>query len=70
MCIREVCEAALEEKCVLDISRAAKISDDVATTHLRYMEALRQVFSKAAEDDTPTEVSIWTRYIFIFLFLF
>ncbi|XP_044502995.1 E3 ubiquitin-protein ligase CHIP-like isoform X2 [Mangifera indica] len=54
--LKEVCEAALEEKCVLDISRAAKISDDVATTHLRYMEALRQVFSKAAEDDTPTEV--------------
>lgn len=57
-CFREACEAALEEKHVLDISRKDEFSDEAASTHLKQMEALRQVFRKAAEDDTPVEVSI------------
>ncbi|KAJ0112287.1 hypothetical protein Patl1_01508 [Pistacia atlantica] len=54
--LKEACEAALEEKYVLDISRAEESSDEATTNHLRHMEALREVFSKAAEADTPNEV--------------
>lgn len=57
-CFREACEAALEEKHVLDISRKEGFLDEASSTHLKQMEALRQVFRKAAEDDTPAEVSI------------
>lgn len=70
VCIREACEAALEEKYVLDISRSEELSDEATTTHLTHMEALSEVFSKAAEADMPTEVSIWISSIYIFLFLF
>ncbi|KAK9191046.1 hypothetical protein WN943_019657 [Citrus x changshan-huyou] len=54
--LKEACEAALEEKHVLDISRKEGFLDEASSTHLKQMEALRQVFRKAAEDDTPAEV--------------
>ncbi|XP_044494735.1 E3 ubiquitin-protein ligase CHIP [Mangifera indica] len=54
--LKEACEAALEEKYALDISTAEEPSDEVTITHSRNMEVLRQVFNRAAEADTPTEV--------------
>ncbi|KAJ4728419.1 E3 ubiquitin-protein ligase CHIP [Melia azedarach] len=54
--LKEACEAALEEKHVLDISRTEEFSDEATCTHFRQIEALRQVFQRVAEADTPTEV--------------
>lgn len=58
VCIREACETALQEKHALDISRAEGFLDELNTSHLKQMENLKQVFMKAAEGDTRTEVTV------------
>lgn len=67
VCLREACEAALEEKHVLDISRTEEFSDEATCTHFRQIEALRQVFQRVAEADTPTEVRVVGFVLFILL---
>ncbi|XP_061370929.1 E3 ubiquitin-protein ligase CHIP [Gastrolobium bilobum] len=54
--LKETCESALKEKHFLDSSQMEGFVDDATTYHLEQLEALERVFSKAAEDDTPTEV--------------
>ncbi|GLT64839.1 hypothetical protein SLA2020_373060 [Shorea laevis] len=54
--LKEACEIALKEKHVFDISEAEGFLDEVSASHLNQLEALGQVFRKAAEADTPSEV--------------
>lgn len=58
MCLRESYELALKEKHALDSSRKEGHVDENSKSLLKQLEAVREVFVKAAEDDTPTEVSI------------
>lgn len=58
MRLREACEAALKEKHFLDASQMEGFVDENAKSNQKQLEALGRVFNKAAEDDTPTEVSI------------
>ncbi|KAF5741302.1 E3 ubiquitin-protein ligase CHIP [Tripterygium wilfordii] len=53
--LKEACESALTERNFLD-NLAEEFGDEVAAEHLKQFEALEQVFQKAAEDDTPSDV--------------
>lgn len=64
---REACEAALKEKLSLDFSKMEGFIDEHAKCCQDQLETLGQVFSKAAEDDTPTEVLIILLILFSFL---
>ncbi|KAL2488301.1 E3 ubiquitin-protein ligase [Forsythia ovata] len=54
--LKETCEAALKEKHFLDTSETEGFVDENAKSNLEQLEALSEVFNKAAEDDIPTEV--------------
>lgn len=57
--LKEACEEALKEKHFLDNSETEGFLDDPivsVVSHLQQLELLGQVFQKAAEDDTPSEV--------------
>ncbi|KAJ6956518.1 E3 ubiquitin-protein ligase CHIP [Populus alba x Populus x berolinensis] len=57
--LKEACEEALKEKHFLDNSETEGFLDDPIVSivsHLQQLELLGQVFQKAAEDDTPSEV--------------
>lgn len=57
--LKEACEEALKEKRFLDDSETEGFLDDPivsVVSHLQQLELLGQVFQKAAEDDTPSEV--------------
>lgn len=43
---------------MLDSSQIEGLVDENSTSLLKQLEAVGKVFMKAAEDDTPTEVSI------------
>ena len=53
--LKEACESALKEKQFLDAPLEG-FSDEAANSNLEILEALEQLFSKAAEADIPTEV--------------
>lgn len=55
---REACEAALIDKCNRDVSEKEGFVDETHRSTIDQLNALNLVFKKAAEDDTPTEVSI------------
>ncbi|XP_021633314.1 E3 ubiquitin-protein ligase CHIP isoform X2 [Manihot esculenta] len=54
--LKEACENALEEKHFLDSCQTEGFLDEMNVPHLKQFEDLGQVFKRAAEDDTPTEV--------------
>lgn len=57
--LKEACEEALKEKHFLDNSETEGFLDDPIVSivsHLQQLELLGQVFQKAAEDGTPSEV--------------
>ncbi|XP_011024585.1 PREDICTED: E3 ubiquitin-protein ligase CHIP [Populus euphratica] len=57
--LKEACEGALKEKHFLYNSETEGFLDDPivsVVSHLQQLELLGQVFQKAAEDDTPSEV--------------
>lgn len=56
VCVRETCEAALNQQRALDMSRTEESSDEAYTAHTERLKALERVFKKAAEEDKPTEV--------------
>lgn len=56
--LREACETALKEKHLQDISQTEGFIDESILSSSKQLEALGQVFKKAAEADTPTEVSL------------
>lgn len=56
VCVRETCEAALNQQCALDMSRTEESSDEAYIAHTERLKALERVFEKAAEEDKPTEV--------------
>lgn len=68
---RQACEAALKEKHNLDAPETEGFVDETAISISDQLKALNLVFEKAAEDDSPTEVSIdalvWTYMTTIFL---
>ncbi|KAF5187765.1 Amino acid permease [Thalictrum thalictroides] len=51
----EACEKPLKIQYAVDTSQSG-ITDLTSNSHKEQLEILQQVFSKAAEDDTPTEV--------------
>lgn len=69
VCLRKVCEAALEEKHVMDISQVEGFVDESDISHLEQLEALRTLFKEAEEADMPTEVSTLVP-LFIYLFIY
>ncbi|XP_009587824.1 E3 ubiquitin-protein ligase CHIP [Nicotiana tabacum] len=54
--LKESCELALKEKHMLDSSQMEGLVDENSMSLLKQLEAVDEVFMKAAEDDTPTEV--------------
>ncbi|XP_057507341.1 E3 ubiquitin-protein ligase CHIP-like isoform X2 [Actinidia eriantha] len=54
--LKEACESALEEKHFLDTTQTEGVSDEATEANAAQLELLGQVFAKAAEDDTPSEV--------------
>ncbi|MCD7452276.1 hypothetical protein HAX54_016108 [Datura stramonium] len=54
--LKESCESALKEKHVLDSSRTEGLKVENSTSLLKQLEAVGEIFMKAAADDTPTEV--------------
>ncbi|XP_058196639.1 E3 ubiquitin-protein ligase CHIP isoform X1 [Rhododendron vialii] len=54
--LKEACESALKEKLSLDSSQIEGFLDDTIDSNSAQLEALGQVFEKAAEADLPTEV--------------
>ncbi|KAJ6389988.1 hypothetical protein OIU77_024254 [Salix suchowensis] len=59
--LKEACEGALREKHFLDGSETEGFLDDPivsVVSHLKKLDLLGEVFRKAAEDDTPSEVSL------------
>ncbi|KAF9688436.1 hypothetical protein SADUNF_Sadunf02G0197000 [Salix dunnii] len=57
--LKEACERALREKHFLDDSETEGFLDDPivsVVSHLKKLDLLGEVFRKAAEDDTPSEV--------------
>ncbi|KAJ8618753.1 hypothetical protein MRB53_014939 [Persea americana] len=54
--LREVCENAIIEKHLCKISQMGDGSDEAASPYMEELESLEEVFMKAAEADTPTEV--------------
>ncbi|KAI8574196.1 hypothetical protein RHMOL_Rhmol01G0336300 [Rhododendron molle] len=59
--LKEACEFALEEKLFLDTCPMEGFSDEATIAHSAQLELLRKVFTKAAEDDTTTEVPDYLR---------
>ncbi|PIA46998.1 hypothetical protein AQUCO_01400013v1 [Aquilegia coerulea] len=55
-CLKEACEKALEIQYVIDTPQSG-ITELTSDSYKEQLKTLQQVFSKAAEDDTPTEVS-------------
>lgn len=64
---RDACETALKEKHERDLSQMEGFVDDSNSAYSKQLEALGQVFRKASEEDTPTDVR---RHFFIFIFSF
>ncbi|XP_060176679.1 E3 ubiquitin-protein ligase CHIP-like [Lycium barbarum] len=54
--LKESCELALKEKHVRDSSQTEGLKDESSTSLSKQLEAVGEVFMKAAEDDTPSEV--------------
>lgn len=54
--LKEACETALKEKHFLDACQMEGFVDDAANANLKQLEALEQVFWKAAEADVQSEV--------------
>ncbi|XP_030532787.2 E3 ubiquitin-protein ligase CHIP isoform X1 [Rhodamnia argentea] len=54
--LKEACEMALKGKFVSDASKTEGFLDELAKSHLEQVNAVGQVFQKAAEADTPAEV--------------
>ncbi|KAL3517858.1 hypothetical protein ACH5RR_020447 [Cinchona calisaya] len=54
--LKEICEAALKEKQLLDSSHTKGFLDENTKSNAEQLEALSKVFQKAAENDIPTEV--------------
>lgn len=54
--LKEACENALKEKHFLDNSETEGFWDETVASNLKQLEDLGEVFKKAAEYDTPTEV--------------
>lgn len=54
--LKESCESALKETHMLDSSQTEGLKDENSTALLKQLEALGEVFMKAAADDIPTEV--------------
>ena len=54
---RESCEAALKEKHSRDASKKEDDTDEATDSISEQLAALKLVFSKAAEDDVPIDVS-------------
>ncbi|PIN14004.1 Chaperone-dependent E3 ubiquitin protein ligase (contains TPR repeats) [Handroanthus impetiginosus] len=54
--LKEACEEALKEKHLLDASQTEGFVDEEAKSNADQLEALGRVFSKAAEDDTPSDI--------------
>ncbi|CAN8269558.1 unnamed protein product [Cochlearia groenlandica] len=54
--LKDTCEAALNQKRALDMSWAEESSQESYSSHTERLKALEQVFTKAAEDDKPSEV--------------
>ncbi|KAE8662374.1 E3 ubiquitin-protein ligase CHIP [Hibiscus syriacus] len=54
--LMEACETDLREKHFLDDSQPEGFLDKASISHMEQLEALRQVFRKAAEADIPDEV--------------
>lgn len=61
--LREACESALKEQHSLTIAQTEGFVDEAIDSNSSQLEALGQVFSKAAETDLPSEVGI------VYLFL-
>lgn len=68
MYIRETCESALKERHGHDSSQIEGFIDR-STSLLKQLDALGRVFRKAAEDDTPTEVSLLALFPYWFLYI-
>lgn len=58
LCLRETCEAALNQQRALDMSRTEECSHESYSAHTEQLKALERVFEKAAEEDKPTEVAL------------
>lgn len=54
--LKEACETALKEKNQCDESEKEGFLDEITNSNSKQLEALSQVFKRAAEDDTPTEI--------------
>ncbi|KAK3029388.1 hypothetical protein RJ639_039732, partial [Escallonia herrerae] len=54
--LREACETALKEKHTRDVSQMEGFLDEAANSCSARLDALGEVFRKAAEADIPTEV--------------
>uniref|UniRef100_A0A7N0UGP5 E3 ubiquitin-protein ligase CHIP n=1 Tax=Kalanchoe fedtschenkoi TaxID=63787 RepID=A0A7N0UGP5_KALFE len=54
--LKETCELALKQKHIFDYCNTEGFIDVNAKSKQDQLEALRQVFNKAAEADTPTEI--------------
>lgn len=54
--LKEACETALEEKYSQAITQTEGFLDEVIDSSSKQLEALGEVFRKAAEADTPTDV--------------
>ncbi|KAJ8527166.1 hypothetical protein K7X08_029643 [Anisodus acutangulus] len=65
--LKELCESALKEKHVLASSQIEGLKDENSTSFSKQLEAVSEVFMKAAADYTPTEVS--TRALSSYSFL-
>ena len=68
VCLREACESALKEKHFLEVSEIEGFVEDATNSQLEQLEALGRVFTKAAEDDIPTEVhTVLVSYYMLFV---
>lgn len=54
--LKESCESALMEKHKLDTAQTVGLKDENSASLLKQLEAVGEVFMKAAVDDIPTEV--------------
>ncbi|GFZ20080.1 carboxyl terminus of HSC70-interacting protein [Actinidia rufa] len=54
--LKKACESALREKQLLDLSQMEGFLDEAIDSNSTQLEALGQVFEKAAEADMPTEL--------------
>ncbi|KAL9228367.1 hypothetical protein vseg_003956 [Gypsophila vaccaria] len=54
--LKMCCEEALKEKHAVDASKPEGPSDESSVALAKQLEVLEEVFEKAAEDDTPSEV--------------